>query len=85
MSTRYDKRLSEIEKKMGEAGRLPPEARGPHILWADPGVKADFSEIEAKLMRKHGTTEGAKFISISWGSPDERNAAESDGVDREPS
>ena len=65
MSTRYDKRLSEIEKKMGEAGRLPPEARGPYILWPDPGVKADFSEVEDELMAKYGTTEGAEFISIS--------------------
>jgi hypothetical protein len=84
MSTRYDKRLSEIEKKMGEAGRLPPEARGPHILWPGPGVEADFSEIKAGLMEKYGTTEGAEFIAISWGSPDVGNEGESDGVDREP-
>jgi len=84
MSTRYDKRLSEIEKKMGEAGKLPLSARGPFIAWPDPGVKADFSGIKAELLAKYGTTEGAEFIAISWGSPDVGNEGESDGVSEAP-
>ena len=67
--TKWDKRLSDLEKQIKAKKGVPPEARGPHILWPEPGVKADFSEIKADLMERYGTTEGAKFISISWGSP----------------
>ena len=82
MSTRYDKRLSEIEKKMGEAGKLPLSARGPFIVWPDPGVEADFSEIKAKLMAKYGTTSGAQFVAISWGkAADEKSLKNNMGIE----
>jgi|APSaa5957512622_1039677.scaffolds.fasta_scaffold65998_3 hypothetical protein len=70
MSTKWDGRIDKIEEKINAKKGVPPEARGPHILWPEPGVKADFSEIKADLMEKYGTTEGAEFISISWGAPE---------------
>jgi hypothetical protein len=84
MGTRYDKRIEQLEGKIGEAGKLPLSARGPHILWPDPGGKADFSEIEAELMEKYGTYAGAKFISIGWGKPEPSDMPDSDGIDRAP-
>ena len=81
---KYQKRIEKVEAKLGEAGKLPLSARGPHILWPDPGEKADFSEIETRLMKRFGTCEGAEFIAITWGSPDVGTEGESDGVDREP-
>ena len=69
MTTRYDKRLSEIEKKIGEAGKLPLSARGPYVGWGDDAEET-FAGIRKDLMERFGTTEGAKFIAISWGSPD---------------
>jgi hypothetical protein len=82
MGTRYDKRIDQLEGKIGEAGKLPPSARGPFIVWPDPGEKADFSEIENELMRKYRTVEGAKFIEISWGkATDEKALKNNMGID----
>ena len=82
MSTRYDKRIDQLEEQMGEAGKLPPSARGPFIVWPDPGVKADFTDIKAELMRKYGTTEGAEFVAISWGkATDEKALKNNMGID----
>ena len=39
MSTKYDGRIEELEKKLGEAGKLPKSARGPYLdfIGADDG------------------------------------------------
>ena len=63
MSTRYDKRVDQLEEQMTQAGKLPPHARGPYIQWDDE----DFSEIKAELLKKYGTHEGANFFTYCWG------------------
>ena len=59
-----------MEKKLGEAGKLPESARGPYLdfIGADE-PEPDFSKIKAELMEKYGTIEGADFQVITWGSP----------------
>ena len=82
MTTKWDGRIDKIEAKLGEVGKLPMSARGPFIKWPDPGVKADFSEIEDELMEKYGTTEGAEFVAISWGkATDEKALKNNMGID----
>ena len=71
MTTKWDGRIDKIEEEINAKKGVPPEARGPHIVWLESsGDEPDFSEIKADLMEKYGTTEGAKFISISWGAPE---------------
>ena len=70
---KYQKRIEKVEAKLGEVGKLPLSARGPFIVWPDPGVKADFTDIKAELMEKYGTTEAAQFVAISWGTPEPKN------------
>ena len=83
--TKWDKRLSDLEKQIKAKKGVPPEARGPHIVWLESsGEEADFSEIRADLMEKYGTIEGAEFQVISWGSPPPETDGESDGVDGNP-
>ena len=82
MTTKWDGRIEKVEAKLGEAGKLPLSARGPHILWPDPGGKADFSEIENELMEKYGTVEAAQFVAISWGkATDEKALKNNMGID----
>jgi hypothetical protein len=70
MSTKYDGRIDELEKKLGEAGKLPLSARGPYLGFIGSDEREpDFSRIKAELMEKYGTIEGAEFQVISWGSP----------------
>jgi hypothetical protein len=68
MTTKWDKRISEIEKKMGAAGRLPPEARGPFVAWANPEIEHPFADIKERLLQQYGTFAGAEFLLMSWGS-----------------
>ena len=63
MSTRYDKRIDQLEEKMTAEGQLPKNAKGPYIQWNND----DFSDIEAKLIKTYGTANGAQFLSIRWG------------------
>ena len=67
MATKYDGRIDKLEERMAAAGKLPLSQRGPHIRWGRPGEEADFSEIEADLLARFGTTEGAIFRTICWG------------------
>jgi hypothetical protein len=68
MSTKWDKRISEIEKKIGEAGRLPLSARGPFVAWANPEIEDPFADIKERLLQQYGTFAGAEFQLLSWGS-----------------
>lgn len=69
MGTKWDRRIDEIEKRIGEAGKLPPSARGPFFAWADEEGVKHFSDIEQQLKERFKTTEGAEFVSIGWQEP----------------
>jgi hypothetical protein len=68
MSNKWDKRISEIEKKMGEAGKLPLSVRGPYVAWANPAIEDPFADIKERLLQQYGTFAGAEFQLLSWGS-----------------
>ena len=68
MTTKFDKRISELENKIAQAGKLPKSERGPYIGWSQDDEDADFSETRDRLLKKYGTLEGAQFISLSWQS-----------------
>ena len=74
MGTKWDKRLSEVEKKMGEAGQLPIGQRGPFIGWGDD-AEASFKPIRERLMSEFGTIDGAEFLRLSWGTPEPKSSA----------
>jgi hypothetical protein len=81
MSTKYDVRVKRIEEQLNAGGKLPPDARGPYIKWWNIGeAEPDFAEIKAELMAKYGTTEGAEFLCIRWGTPDEEDRKPIEGT-----
>ena len=85
MTTKWDGRIDKIEAKLGEVGKLPMSARGPYPDFLGTEDRdPDFSGIEAKLMAKYGTIEGARFFTIHWGCPQAGNEPESDGVSGDP-
>jgi len=68
MSTKWDKRIEEMEKKMGEPGKLPLSERGPFVAWANSEIEDPFADIKERLLQKYGTFAGAEFLLMSWGS-----------------
>ena len=71
MASRYDKRLDKLEEKLGEAGQLPVELRGPYPIWRDPAstdADVEHAEIQIKerLVKKYGTSQGAQTYSVGW-------------------
>ena len=73
MASRYDKRLDKLEEKLGAAGQLPKDKRGPYFGWGDD-AEASFKPIRERLMAEFGTTTGAQFLRLSWGTPEAKNA-----------
>jgi len=85
VTTKYDKRVDQLEARLTQSGKLPPHACGPFIQWlSSPDEKPDFSAIEARLMAEYGTTRGAKFLALRWGFRDSGDVPGSDEVSGNP-
>jgi hypothetical protein len=65
MSTKYDKRLEELEEKMNAAKKLPADVRGPYVGWGKEGEKK-IKSIKKHLLETYGTIEGAEFYQMGW-------------------
>jgi len=72
MTTKWDGRIDKLEEKLGAAGQLPQDKRGPFIGWGDD-AEASFKPIRERLMAEFGTIAGAEFLRISWGTPEAKN------------
>jgi hypothetical protein len=68
MSTKYDKRLEELEEKMNAAKKLPADVRGPYVGWGDEGER-QIDTIKKRLLETYGTIDGAEFTVVGWGRP----------------
>ena len=45
----------------------------PYIGWAGE-CEERFEEVKKKLLKRFGTTIGAEFLRLSWGTPEAKNA-----------